>query len=156
MSGETQKDESGWSVDTLKAHVDQRFVDNDKAVQAALVSQEKAVAAALAATKEAVSKAEAASEKRFESVNEFRQTLSDQTASFLPRPEYDANHKALEDKIETQCQALSDKIQGLTDRVNTATGQARGSEITMSKIYAAIAAVGAILAIVVLMANNVL
>ena len=25
MSGETQAQESGWTIDTLKAHVDQRF-----------------------------------------------------------------------------------------------------------------------------------
>lgn len=50
-------------------------------------AQEKAVAAALAAAKEAVVKAEAASEKRFDSVNEFRNTLKDQTATFITRGE---------------------------------------------------------------------
>jgi hypothetical protein len=65
MSGETQSSESGWTVDTLKESVNQRFLDSDKAIQAALVAQEKAVAAALASTKEAVMKAEIATEKRF-------------------------------------------------------------------------------------------
>jgi len=48
------------------------------------------VTLALAAADKAVSKAEAATEKRFESVNEFRQTLSDQTRSFVSRVEFDA------------------------------------------------------------------
>lgn len=125
-------------IASLKVHIEQRFTDNDKAIQAALVSQEKAVAAALAAAKEAVSKAEAASEKRFESVNEFRQTLSDQTASFLPRPEYDANHKALEDKIDTKCKALEDKIQALTDRLNISTGKSSGISAAWGSIGVAI------------------
>jgi len=42
MSGETSEKESGWTVDTLKEYVIQRFIDNQKAVDAALVSQEKA------------------------------------------------------------------------------------------------------------------
>ena len=37
-----------------------------------------------------MSKAETATEKRFESVNEFRQTLSDQTRSFVSKVEFDA------------------------------------------------------------------
>jgi hypothetical protein len=48
------------------------------------------VALALAAADKAVSKAETATEKRFESVNEFRQTLSDQTRSFVSKVEFDA------------------------------------------------------------------
>lgn len=114
-SGETNVPVGEWTTGTLKVyhdekiaflkqHTDQRFSDQDKAVQAALL-----------AAKEAVLKAEAASDKRFESVNEFRKTLSDQTSSFLTRPEYDANHKALEDKIEL-----------LTDRFNKNEGRGTG------------------------------
>lgn len=98
-----------------KIYVDQRFSDNDKAIQAALVSQEKAVAAALAAAKEAVAKAETASEKRFDAVNEFRQTLSDQTTTFLRIPEYNAQHKALEEKVNI-----------LADRMNRTDGKSAG------------------------------
>lgn len=128
MSGETKGNISSWTVDTLKEYVEQRFSDQDKAVQAAMI-----------AAKEAVLKAENATEKRFEATNEFRQQLSDQTNTFLPRPEYNAQHKALEEKVDV-----------LTDRMN----QDKGQDISMGKIYAAIAAVGSILAIIVLLANN--
>jgi hypothetical protein len=47
------------------------------------------VVLALAAADKAVSKSETATEKRFESVNEFRQTLSDQTRSFISRVEFE-------------------------------------------------------------------
>lgn len=50
-----------WTIDTLKEHLEQRFSDSDKAVQAALQ-----------AAKEAVIKAETAADKRFELLNELR------------------------------------------------------------------------------------
>ena len=67
------------------------------------------------AAKEATVKAETAADKRFESVNEFRQTLSDQTNTFVPRPEYTAQHKALEDKVDA-----------VTDRMNLLHGRSSG------------------------------
>jgi hypothetical protein len=79
---------SEWTVNTLRELMEQRFTDSDKAIQAALQ-----------AAKEAVGKAEIASEKRFDSVNEFRQSLSDQTATFIPRTEYDVQYKSLDDKV---------------------------------------------------------
>lgn len=55
--------------------------------------------AALAAADRAVAKAEAANEKRFEGVNEFRKTLSDQAATFPTRSEVEARMVALGEKI---------------------------------------------------------
>lgn len=121
MSGETEKSVSGWTVDTLKDYVEQRFVAQENAVRIA----------------------NEASEKRFDAVNEFRAQLSDQTRTFLPRTEYDARHETLENRVSE-----------LTDRLNRSEGKTQGSEVTIGKIYAAIGAVGAILAIVILIANN--
>lgn len=104
MSGETAKQESGWTVDTLKEYIEALRSDDQKAVQAALL-----------AAKEAVIKAENATEKRFESVNEFRAQLADQGNTFLPRLEYDAQHKALEDRVSA-----------LTDRINIKEGKGAG------------------------------
>lgn len=50
-------------------------------------AQEQAVAFALQAAEKAVTKAELAAEKRFESVNEFRNQLKDQTGTFITRNE---------------------------------------------------------------------
>lgn len=121
-----------WTITTViaklgdfKEFVNQRFTDNDKAVQAALVSQEKAVAAALAAAEKAVLKAETAADKRFDAVNEFRATLTDQTNTFLPRPEYNAQHKALEEKVDV-----------LTERVNSMTGRSSGLQASWGYLVA--------------------
>lgn len=84
MSGETEKQVSGWTVDTLKEYVEQRFI-----------SQEKAVGIA-----------NEASEKRFDAVNEFRGQLGDQVRTFLPRAEYDARHETLENRVSE----LTDRI----------------------------------------------
>jgi hypothetical protein len=93
-----------WDVETLKEYTDQRFEAQDRAVQAALQ-----------AAKEAVDKANIASEKRFESINEFRGQLSDQQATFLTRNEYGAQHDA-----------MAQRLQDLADRFNTSSGRTTG------------------------------
>jgi hypothetical protein len=90
---------------TLREYVDVRFD-----------AQEKAVSAALAAAKEAVTKAESASEKRFESINEFRGTLSDQARTLMPRAEAEAQFKVLNEKLEAinaRLSARENQSQGL-------------------------------------------
>jgi DNA repair exonuclease SbcCD ATPase subunit len=67
--------------------LDERYATQTKALDAAFKAAEQAVQVALANAEKAVTKAEVASDKRFEAVNEFRQTLSDQTASFPTRNE---------------------------------------------------------------------
>jgi hypothetical protein len=75
-------------------------------------AQQKAVDAALASADRAVLKEEMASDKRFESVNEFRKTLSDETATFMPRAEYDAQRKALDEKV----QDIQARVQAVENR----------------------------------------
>lgn len=149
-SGETNIPIGDWSVGSLKVYHDdkiaalkeltnQRFADNYIALIAALTAQEKAIAAALQATKEAINKAEAATEKRFESVNEFRKQLGDQTNTFLPRLEYDAQQKALESRVSD-----------ITNRINTTEGRGKGVDKTIAYLVTAVSiafgAVGIILA----------
>jgi hypothetical protein len=50
--------------------------------------------------KEAVTKAETATEIRFQGVNEFRQTLTDQNRDFVRTVEYNAQYKSLVDKVD--------------------------------------------------------
>jgi hypothetical protein len=130
VSGETEKDISGWTTDTLRVHLerqlddmrhllDERYATQVKALDAAFAAADKAVQAALLSAEKAVTKAEIASEKRFESVNEFRAALSDQTASFLSRTEYDAAHDAVVERITT-----------LTDRVNRSEGSREGVRLS--------------------------
>ena len=99
-----------WSLAALKEHFDSKVADAQarcasdlKAAQEAnnqrFAGSEKAVADALAAAEKAVIKAESASEKRFESVNEFRNTLKDQAATFITRTEVESRLTGLDQRI---------------------------------------------------------
>lgn len=144
MSGETEEQESGWTVDTLKYHMDQRFESSSeslrdlrtmlderyqtqtkatdaafaaqqKAMETAFIAADKAVQAALQAAKEAVNKAEVAAEKRFESVNEFRGQLADQANTFMPRTE-----------VAAAQQRNSERIDDISKRLERAEGNRTG------------------------------
>jgi hypothetical protein len=82
----------------------------------------------LAASKEAVNKAEQSVEKRFDSVDEFRQTLADMTARLIQRTEVDVVTKALGDKIDT-----------VSSRMDRVQGAINGSGSTISYILAGLA-----------------
>jgi hypothetical protein len=60
---------------------------------------EKNINIAMASADKAITKSEMAVEKRFDSVNEFRQTLADQAATLLPRAEYSVQHATLVDRV---------------------------------------------------------
>jgi len=68
---------SQWTVDTLKEYFDAILVEKDKAITAALAAADRAAA-----------KVETATTSRFDTVNEFRQTLTDQQATFVTRLEW--------------------------------------------------------------------
>jgi septation ring formation regulator EzrA len=66
-----------WTLRTLKKYFEQKFKSIDRAV----------------------TKAEIATEKRFETVNEWRESYADLVRSYIPRNEYESGHETLEDKI---------------------------------------------------------
>jgi len=110
--------------------VDTAMLAQTTAMQAALQAAEKAVDRAMTAAEKAVTKAEAATEKRFEGVNEFRQALSDQTATFPSRVEL---------------QALAERLNDLQTRMERAEGAKGGVSSSVAMMFAA---VGVILTIV--------
>jgi len=77
-------------IDERDVRYEQRFKAMDEKTSLALTASEKAVA-----------KAEIATEKRFDSVNEFRGQLKDQAATLVPRAEADSRFRGLEEKIES-------------------------------------------------------
>lgn len=77
----------GWTFSTFYAHFNERFV----------------------AAKDAISKVETATEKRFESVNEFRNTLRDQAAHFADKEQTERRLNT----IETTLAASAGKSQGV-------------------------------------------
>jgi hypothetical protein len=82
---------------------------------------------ALTSSKEAVGKAELATEKRFDSVNEFRGQLKDQAATLLPRAEADAKFNSMTKEIEE-----------LKKVINTSQGKSSGFMASWGVLVAAI------------------
>lgn len=107
----------------------QRFESMERAFNVQFVSAEKAVQSALIAAKEAVQKAEVASEKRFDSVNEFRNTLRDQQTTFMTRSEAEARFKDFDRRIvET------------SEQVSSRASEARGAAVLWGYILGGIGA----------------
>ncbi len=88
-------------------HVKALLEEKDKRDEQRFQAQTGAINAALQAAEKAVTKAENATEKRFDSVNEFRQTLTDQTKTFASLERVDALLQRL-DRIEGRSSGLKD------------------------------------------------
>jgi len=126
-------------VTDMRVMLDERYATQTKALDAAFLAQqtamrtaldaaEKAVAAALDSAQTAVAKAETAAEARFSSVNEFRQQLSDQTASFPTRREVDTRFQALADLLEASRQRFGELELRLTSRLDLGAGAIAGEQ----------------------------
>jgi Flp pilus assembly protein TadB len=104
---------------------EQRFEAMDEKTSLALTSSEKAV-----------TKAETATEKRFDSVNEFRSTLSDQANTFLPKGESNEKFKAYDDRLKS-----------LEARLNRSEGVGSGLKAMWGYVLAAIMLVIALISL---------
>lgn len=127
MPGDTEGNPTGWTTDTLRVHIQQQITDlrdhfqleidnmrvmlNERyatqraTLDAALTAAAMVVQAELNAAEKAVAKAETASEKRFDSVNEFRGQLSDQVATFARREQVDQQLSAISARINDAAMA---------------------------------------------------
>lgn len=118
-------------AESIQLQIDQRFAASEAKVTTALT------AADLATTK-----AETAAEKRFDSVNEFRKTLADQTNSFVTSDKYDG---------------LAEQVSRLQSRMDTSGGSTHGAADAVKAAQAAnsqrILVLGLVISIVVIIVN---
>lgn len=138
MSGETAKAESGWTVDTLKAHFDDLREADQRALQAALASAEKATI-----------KTEQADEKYRASQNEWRGALQDRERAEAAQLE----RYAQKDAVDTVRVTLQNQIDDLKQASRENAGHRQGVKLTAGVLVAALSALGAFIAIVVFAAN---
>jgi hypothetical protein len=124
MSGETEKQVSGWTVDTLHEHtlilvrgVERQIQGKERALKDKIIYVEKLSNAALTAANIAIDKSEKAVEKRFDGVNEFRKSLADQTAEFVRKSE-----------IEIRFNAVSSEVAVMRTRIDTEAGKDAGKQ----------------------------
>lgn len=138
-------------------------------VALALEAVERANQVLSTSTERAITKESIATEKRFDSVNEFRQQQRDIIATFMPRTEAlqlaeqaTIRIRELGDVLpslmpRSEAVALSDRnserIQELTDRMNRTEGRGQGVKDNKAGFYVAIGLAVAIISVVVAVAN---
>jgi len=173
-AGETQKDPSGWTVDTLQVFVqrqlddmratlqeryetqtkavDAAFLAQQTAMQTALTAAERAVATAMLAAEKAVDKAESAAEKRFEAVNEFRGQLNDIVTTLISRAEAETRITALSEKLDAESERTQTRITELDSsllvrlrEMQSRLDLTQGQSTGMDKLWGYL--VGAVLAV---------
>jgi ATP:corrinoid adenosyltransferase len=121
--------------------MEQRFEAQQKSLEDAIRAQRDAIDASIIASGQATTKAEAAMEIRFQSVNEFRNTLADQAAHFITRSEVESavnrnveriqevssrlHATATKQEIIASFEGLNNRVTELGERVTR--GEGRGS-----------------------------
>jgi hypothetical protein len=131
--------------------------------------QAEQVKLALDASDKAIGKAEIANEKRFDSVNEFRQTLTDQAGTFMPRKEVEqiaatysarmqdlataGQHWITRDEQAATIARLNDRIQELTEWRLRTESKGEGAKDNRSGVFAVVAVAVSLLTAVILVAN---
>jgi len=162
------QEQTGWTIETLRTHLlsiiterdtqlrahadanletsrlarEQLIIlieEHDKRYTQRFDAQQQAMSAALAAAEKAVSKAETASEKRFESVNEFRAALGDQTRDLMPRAEVEARFGSLTEKI--------DGPNGVMRRIERSAGRGAGLADGWGYLVGAVGLIAAVVAL---------
>lgn len=107
-------------------------------IQAILTEMDRRYQQRFDAVKEAVSKAEIATSERFASVNEFRQTLTDQAGTFIGRGEFEAMREA-----------YAERIRELTARLDRTEGRSTGFSAGWAILVGAVGLVAAVVAVFV-------
>ncbi len=88
MAAGDEHNPKGWTFSAFETYVDNRFVTSEEAVKTAMSAAEKATI-----------KAETAADKRFDSVNEFREAMKDQQSKFADKEQSDFRLGALDKRI---------------------------------------------------------
>lgn len=127
----------------LRSSFSEQIVAQKEAINAALVAAKDALTAALASAEKAIAKAEEATNKRFESVNEFRRTLGDQTSLFVQRNEYSVLSNAIIDRIS---------VLELANRETV--GKSKGVAFIGAMVAGSVAVVASLVAIAVVFASR--
>lgn len=105
-----------------RTQLDERYATQTKALDAAFAAAKEAVTAALAAAETAVAKAEAAADRRFESVNEFRGQLNDQSRTFISRDESLSRHDRTTEAMSEMAKRQENDMRQIRERIDRDLG----------------------------------
>lgn len=103
---------------SLKEYFDSQIAEKEKRYEQRFTAQQ-----------EAILKADLATEKRFESVNEFRSTLKDQQLTFLPRAESEAKFEFVNKNVEKNQSDINNIRLGLSNFLSISEYTLRHAEL---------------------------
>lgn len=118
--------EQGWTFETLKSYVDERFKSADLAI----------------------TKTEISIDKRFGSVNEFRSALNDFVAQMIPRAEYNFQHETLIERIIAVEKRIEAMQLAITEQGARDVGKKQGLGLLGTVIVGTIATLSSIALII--------
>jgi hypothetical protein len=121
-------------VELNREHWQDMLAEMDKRYEQRFQAQKSATEAALASTSQAIEKSDRSTELRFDSVNEFRTTLSDQARDFARN---------------SDIHALNEKIGALTGRLDRSEGKGSGLNSGWGYLVGAACFVAALVAVYV-------
>lgn len=104
--------------------------------------------AALEAADKAIIKSENATEKRFESVNEFRGQLADQASRFMPRAESLQRHEQNAEKLDGLDKRFREDMARVNSRLDLSAGRSTGLDKGWALLVGAVALAGTVIAII--------
>ena len=130
---ETLQQQLDQRLTAMQTLLDQRYAAQSQAFSEARSTALDSVRAALASAEAAVTKAETATEKRFESVNEFRQSLADQTSAFMTRDEVNVRIQSLNTTTVRNAELIAALELRLTSRLDTLSATRTGASEAVSE-----------------------
>ena len=162
MTGETERDVSGWTTDTLKVFHDEKLaaLAGLAAAETARVADrleaiEKVIDLLVEAQKQAQEKFEAQVSARFVAVNEFRGSLDDLSKQMATRRELETLASGNAAIIEDLRKAIADlrsridvgpaSLGALQTAVDSSSGRSQGVQLSVNHVFAV---VGALIALV--------
>ena len=105
--------------DRCAHRLEANMAERDRYYLAQIQALKEAVCSAMADADKALSKAETASEKRFDSVNEFRAALTDNNTNFVRHDYYNERHSSLEVRVDN----VNEKVNELLRRWEATKGR---------------------------------
>jgi hypothetical protein len=114
-------------IETNKQYSDTKFDANKILNESILTERDAKLKDKFESLATAIDKAEKATEKRFESVNEFRSTLNDQQKTFLTASEYKSAHQNLVDLVNASNKTVNDTILTQKERIDKIENVKQGS-----------------------------
>jgi hypothetical protein len=113
---------------SLKEFLDAKINSQKEFIDAILKERDERLSQKFESLATAINKAESATEKRFESVNEFRSTLTDQQKTFVSSAEYKSAHQSLIDLITSNIKTLGDVILTQKERIDKIDNMKAGGQ----------------------------